>query len=56
MDPRGNYFTLLYIIVLFIDIATKHLVQHTMKPHRSVPVLNNIFHITYVKYRAAFSI
>ncbi|HHY70922.1 MAG TPA: signal peptidase II [Thermoanaerobacterales bacterium] len=45
------------ILILVADIITKYMVQRAMEPYESIPVLKNIFHITYVQNTgAAFSI
>ncbi|MBO8136549.1 MAG: signal peptidase II [Desulfotomaculum sp.] len=36
------------LLVLIIDLAAKYLVQSTMELHQSIPVIKNIFHITYI--------
>lgn len=56
MEVAILYF-IISILIFAADITTKHLVQRAMKPYQSIPVLENIFHITYVQNTgAAFSI
>ena len=56
LGGRNLYF-IISILILAADIITKYLVQRAMKPYQSIPVLKNIFHITYVQNTgAAFSI
>ena len=48
---------LIAILVLLADQATKQMIVRTMSLNQSIPVLPNIFHITYVQnYGAAFGI
>lgn len=50
-------YLIISIFILAADMLTKYLVQQTMKPYESIPVLKNVFHITYVQNTgAAFSI
>ena len=45
------------MLVILVDQITKHLIQMNMDPYTSIPVIKNIFHITYVQNTgAAFSI
>jgi len=45
------------IIVAIIDQISKILVVSSLKPHDSIPIIQNIFHITYVQNTgAAFSV
>ena len=53
-----KYLILLFVsaMVLAIDQATKVLVDRTMELHTSIPVINNVFNITYLRNKgAAFS-
>ncbi|HHY43024.1 MAG TPA: signal peptidase II [Thermoanaerobacterales bacterium] len=44
-------------LILALDLFTKYLVQKHMKPYQTIPVINDIFHITYVQNPgAAFGI
>ncbi|MCL0062841.1 signal peptidase II [Peptococcaceae bacterium] len=44
-------------VTLVIDLYSKHLVLTNMQLHQSIPVVENVFHITYVyNYGAAFGI
>lgn len=36
-------------VVLLIDQATKQMILNKMQPGESIPVITNIFHITYVR-------
>ena len=38
----------LFVILLFIDQAVKFLVEATMLPGESIPLIEGVFHITYV--------
>ncbi|NLZ54251.1 MAG: signal peptidase II [Thermoanaerobacteraceae bacterium] len=50
------YFIISFLI-LALDLFTKYLVQKNMQPYQTIPVIDNIFHITYVQNTgAAFSI
>ena len=50
------YFVLIAIII-FIDQIIKYLIYSNMDLYDSIPIINNIFHITYVRnFGAAFSI
>lgn len=45
------------LVILAIDLFTKYIIQKNMVPYQSIPVIDNIFHITYVQNTgAAFSI
>ncbi|MCX7780362.1 MAG: signal peptidase II [Negativicutes bacterium] len=39
---------ILAVIIVILDQATKYYIQQTMFLGMSVPVINNIFHITYI--------
>ena len=39
---------LLVIAIVLIDMATKYLVSTSMALHQSIPLINGVFHITYV--------
>lgn len=49
-----------FIIVIFavvLDQAVKHLVMSVMALHQSIPIINEVFHITYIHNTgAAFSL
>jgi len=56
MEVADLYFIISFLI-LAIDLFTKYLVQKNMQPYQTIPVIDNIFHITYVQNTgAAFSI
>jgi signal peptidase II len=56
MKPRYTPFVILTIVGLLLDQATKLYIDRTMQLFDSIPVLTNLFHITYVRNRgAAFS-
>jgi signal peptidase II len=56
MKPRYTMFTILTIVGLLLDQATKLYIDRTMQLFDSIPVLTDFFHITYVRNRgAAFS-
>ena len=56
LEVAGLYFAISFFI-LVLDLFTKHIVQKNMVPHKSIPVIKNVFHITYVQNTgAAFSI
>ena len=45
------------LVILAINLFTKYIIQKNMVPYQSIPVIDNIFHITYVQNTgAAFSI
>ncbi len=47
----------MFIIILFIDLATKYWAYNYLQEVGSIPVIENIFHLTYVENRgAAFGI
>jgi signal peptidase II len=51
------YFFLIVTAVFLVDQLSKLLIVRTMALHQSIPVINNVFHITYVhNYGAAFGI
>lgn len=55
LEVAGLYFAISFFI-LVLDLFTKHIVKN-MVPHQSIPVIKNVFHITYVQNTgAAFSI
>jgi len=41
------------LVVLLLDQAAKYLIQLKLVPYKSVPVLNGIFHITYIRNTGA---
>lgn len=50
-------YIILSIFIAGLDLATKYRVQKTMDPFDSIPIIKNVFHITYVQNTgAAFSI
>jgi signal peptidase II len=47
----------MFIIILAMDLATKYWAYNYLREVRSIPVIENIFHLTYVENRgAAFGI
>lgn len=51
-----HYF-LLVVVIIALDQFTKYLIQSNMDLNQTVPVIDGIFHITYIhNYGAAFSI
>lgn len=36
------------VFVLFFDLATKYIIQSRMELYQSIPVINNVFHLTYI--------
>ncbi len=51
------YFLIPFIVLLAADQATKLLIRSTMVEGQSIPVIENIFHITYIENPgAAFGI
>ena len=51
------YFFLPLIVLLVADQAVKHLIRTTMVEGQSIPIIQNIFHITYIENPgAAFGI
>lgn len=56
MKPNSSIFAAVTAASLVIDQATKILVDRTMELHQSIPVIDGLFSITYVRNRgAAFS-
>jgi len=56
MKPRYTLFTILTIVGLLIDQATKIFIDRSMKLFDTIPVVTDFFNITYVRNRgAAFS-
>ena len=56
MKPRYTLFTVLTVVGLLLDQATKLYIDRTMQLFDSIPVVTNFFNITYVRNRgAAFS-
>jgi len=56
MKPRYTLFSVLTIVGLLLDQATKLYIDRSMRLYDSIPVLPDFFHITYVRNRgAAFS-
>ncbi len=53
---RWTLFGMITVLGLILDQATKLYIDHSMQLFQSIPVLDNFFHITYVRNRgAAFS-
>lgn len=51
------YFLIPFIVLLVADQAVKHFIRTTMVEGQSIPVIENIFHITYIENPgAAFGI
>ena len=51
------YFLIPFLGLLIADQAVKHLVRTTMVQGQSIPIIENIFHITYIENPgAAFGI
>ena len=56
MKPRYTLFALLACVGLLLDQITKIYIDRSMQLFDSIPVVDNFFHITYVRNRgAAFS-
>ena len=50
-------FAVTAFVVIILDQLTKYFIRISMQPHESIPVIENIFHITFVKNQgAAFGI
>jgi len=50
-------YLIISFVILILDLFTKYIVQKNLVPYESIPVIDNIFHITYVQNTgAAFSI
>ncbi|MBI5206652.1 MAG: signal peptidase II, partial [Candidatus Firestonebacteria bacterium] len=43
------FFIIIAAIVVAIDQFTKYYIKTNMFPGESIPVINNIFHITFIK-------
>ncbi len=53
---RWTLFGIITVLGLILDQATKLYIDHSMQLFQSIPLLDNFFHITYVRNRgAAFS-
>ena len=51
------YFLIPFVVLLIADQAVKHIVRTTMVQGQSIPVIESIFHITYIENPgAAFGI
>ena len=51
------YFLIPFLVLLIADQAVKHLIRTTMVQGQSIPIIENIFHITYIENPgAAFGI
>ncbi|MFA5479512.1 MAG: signal peptidase II [Candidatus Muiribacteriota bacterium] len=49
------FFFFIFILYFVIDRLTKYIVINNMSLHDTIPVLNDVFHITYIRnYGAAF--
>ena len=56
MKPRYTLFAAIAIVGIIIDQITKIVVDRRMKLFDSIPIVENFFHITYVRNKgAAFS-
>jgi signal peptidase II len=56
MKPRYTLFAAIAIVGITVDQITKIVVDHSMKLFDSTPIIENFFHITYVRNKgAAFS-
>lgn len=56
---RGDIliFAITAFVVVILDQITKHLILSSMHPYESIPVIENVFHITFVRNPgAAFGI
>ncbi|NLY71213.1 MAG: signal peptidase II [Clostridiales bacterium] len=48
---------LIIVLLIALDLFTKYIIKSNMDINQSVPIIENIFHITYVRnYGAAFNI
>lgn len=48
---------LLIFVIVFIDQISKYIITHNIELSESIPIIQDIFHITYTRnYGAAFSI
>ena len=51
------HFFLIALAVLAADQISKYFIVQLMEPHQSIPIIENIFHITYVRnFGAAFGL
>jgi len=56
MKPRYSILTAVTLAVLVLDQATKVYIDRTMQLYQSIPVINGLFSITYMRNKgAAFS-
>ena len=53
-NPKYKLLLFLPIIVIAIDQLTKLLVREFMQPSQSIPVIKNIFHLTYIHNTGTF--
>ena len=51
------FYCLLIVLLIVLDQFTKYIINTNMDINQSVPVIENVFHITYVRnYGAAFNV
>ena len=51
------FYYLIIIFIIILDQCSKFLAVHYVKPHITIPLIENVFHLTYVENTgAAFSI
>lgn len=56
-NTRKTITTYLVIVILILDQLTKYIISHKIPLGESIPIINNVFHLTYILNRgAAFGI
>jgi signal peptidase II len=53
MNPKYLILSIISVVVLFLDQATKIFIDRTMDLHSSISVVENFFNITYIRNKGA---
>jgi signal peptidase II len=53
MKPKYLILSIISVVVIFLDQATKLFIDRTMDLHSSITVLENFFNITYIRNKGA---
>ena len=53
MKPKYLILSIISVVVLFLDQATKVFIDRTMDLHSSIAVVENFFNITYIRNKGA---
>jgi signal peptidase II len=57
LTAKGKFIGLLLLSIVLLDQATKFVIDHTLPLHHSIPVIENLFSLTYIRNTgAAFGI